>query len=186
MDSHVEIERALAGLTARTYSVQEATAAIPDASGLYAWWVVGDALPGVPTTTREASTGAALVYIGVAPNAANSKKTLRSRVVDNHLNGSIATSTVRHSLASLVVDKLSLKPTTKGTKVALPPEQNTELTAWQSMHLRLSWHATPDPWLIESAVIAALAPPLNLAGNEGHAFHGTLTAARAALKQSAR
>ena len=39
----------------------------------------------------------------------------------------------------------------------LPEEQNTELGRWQHQHLRLTWHAAPEPWLLESTVIARAA-----------------------------
>jgi hypothetical protein len=45
---------------------------------------------------------------------------------------------------------------------------------------------TPQPWLIEAGLIAALKPSLNLADNGEHPFYPTLSAARKALQQAAR
>lgn len=74
----------------------------------------------------------------------------------------------------------------RGTKVVLTPEDNDRLTAWQYIHLRLTWFATTQPWLLETSVIAALRPPLNLAANKTHSFHPTLSTARRALVRAAR
>jgi hypothetical protein len=115
-----------------------------------------------------------------------SRSTLRSRVIGNHMRGNIAASTLRRTLAALLFDVLALTPVVKGSKVQLRKEQNTELGRWQHQHLRLTWHIAPEPWLLDSAVIAKLRPPLNLAANQDHAFYSTLSDARRRLQQAAR
>lgn len=181
----VDTQNAIVSLTGATFSIDDTRVQIPKAGGLYAWWIVNTALSGVPVNKHPTEPSTDLLYVGIAPNGAASTATLRSRVVGNHLNGNIAASTLRRTLASLLIGALSLTPTKKGTKVILPRDQNSQLSTWQKTHLRMTWHATPKPWLIEAAVIAALRFPLNLADNDDHPFHATLSAARRALKQAA-
>lgn len=177
---------AIAALTGKTFSIEDARAQLPKVGGVYAWWSVGSTLPGVPPNKHPRERGIDLLYVGIAPKGPGSAATLRSRVVGNHLNGNIAASTLRRTLASLLARPLALAPIKKGTKVVLPKDQNTALTTWQQTHLRLTWYATPKPWLVEAAIIAALRPPLNLDDNTDHPFFATLSAARRALNQAAR
>jgi hypothetical protein len=180
------VDNAIDDLKGETSSLDEAKAQLPKRSGIYAWWMVGTPLSCAPVTKHPKERGLGLVYVGIAPNGAGSKSTLRSRVVGNHLNGNIAASTLRRTLASLLLADLSLVPLKKGTKVILSPEHNALLSKWQQTHLRLTWHETAKPWDIEDKVIAALQPPLNLDDNEAHPFFATLSAARRALKTGAR
>ncbi len=188
MDTIAETETklAIATLTGKTVSLEDARKRLPKAGGVYAWWIVGSAIADVPGNKHPTEPGIDLLYIGIAPNGPTSTATLRSRVVGNHLNGNIAASTLRRTLASLLVDELSLEPIKRGAKVTLSREHNARLSAWQQTHLRLTWHETARPWDIEDKVIAALGPPLNLDDNQKHQFYATLSAARRALKQSAR
>ncbi len=186
MASGVNTKAAIATLTGQTFALDVAKAQLPKAGGLYAWWIVGGALPNVPTSKHPIESNVALLYVGIAPSGDKSKATLRSRVVGTHMNGNIAASTFRRTLASLLIKALALKPTNRGTKVVLPKDHNARLSTWQKTHLRLTWFATPNPKLLEAAVIDALSPPLNLADNLAHPFHKTLSAARRALKQAAR
>jgi hypothetical protein len=126
------------------------------------------------------------LYIGIAPNGPTSKSNLRSRVIGNHMRGNIAASTFRRTLAALLLDVLGLTPVKSGGKVQLPEEQNAQLSRWQHQHLRLTWHAATEPWLLESAVIGKLSPPLNLDGNDHHPFYRTVSDARRRLQQAAR
>jgi hypothetical protein len=181
-----DVERAIAALTARPLPLDAARPLLPSAGGLYAWWIVKQALAGVPTNRHPTLTDLDLLYVGTAPSGPTSKSTLRSHVIGNHMRGNIAASTLRRTLAALLLDALALTPVVKGDKLQLPKEQNTQLGRWQDEHLRLTWHAAPKPWLLESAVIANLRPPLNLAANQDHAFYSTLSDARRRLQQAAR
>ncbi len=184
VDEHTKAT--IAALTSNTVSIDDARSQLPKVGGMYAWWVVGSALPDVPANRHLSEPSVDLLYVGIAPNGASSTATLRSRVVGNHLNGNIAASTLRRTLASLLIQSLALEPRMKGTKLVLPAEHNRRLSLWQRTHLRLTWHATPHPWLVEAHVISALRPPLNLADNDGHPFHATLSAARRAFRNAAR
>lgn len=164
-----------------------------EAPGFYAWWLVPDALPGVPPQPHPRDgTDLDLLYVGIAPNSAKSQRTVRSRVLDNHLGGNIGSSTFRYSLAALLMDAESFQPTMKktekATKYQLSREDNRRLSDWQQMSLFLTWCEQPEPWKgkLEKRVIAAMQPPLNLAENQSHPFHEVLSKARGRLRDAAR
>jgi len=79
-----------------------------------------------------------------------------------------------------------LTPERTETKYVLSSTQNRALSTWQREHLRLSWAEHARPWEIEGDVVAALSPPLNLAGNSSHPFHQKLSDARATFRDAAR
>jgi GIY-YIG catalytic domain-containing protein len=183
-----DVERAIAALTGTPLTLDVARPLLPREGGLYAWWISNRALApvGVPANPHPTLAELDLLYVGIAPSGATSRSTLRSRVIGNHMRGNIAASTLRRTLAALLLEVLKLRPVVQGDKVQLPKEQNTELGRWQHQHLRLTWHAVPKPWLLESTVIAKLRPPLNLVSNQDHAFYSTLSEARRRLQQAAR
>ncbi len=157
---------------------------LPAAPGLYAWWVTSpDALPSVPLEPR--GDGLSLLYVGIARNRPGSRATLRSRVGGNHLRGNIGASTFRLTLASLLWEQEGWTPVWRRDRPVLSPEDNRALSVWQREHLRVAWCTHDEPWAIEKTVIEQMKPPLNLAGNEAHAFRRTLTEARAALRSAA-
>jgi hypothetical protein len=106
-------------------------------------------------------------------------------VIGNHLNGNIGSSTFRFVLAALLVDTLQLRPSLRGTKVALDAIDNARLSAWQREHLLLTWSTRERPWELEQEVIAQLGPPLNSAGNPTHRFRRRVREARAELRRRA-
>jgi GIY-YIG catalytic domain-containing protein len=115
-----------------------------------------------------------------------STQTLRSRVIANHLRGNIGSSTFRFSLAALLRDELALDPEQRKTKVVLSREDNAALSEWRHAQLRMTWCEHECAWEIESSVIGALDPPLNLAGQAGREFHSALTRARADLRHASK
>ncbi len=182
----VEVKKAIAALTAKPVTLDVAKPQLPKSGGIYAWWIARKRLIGVPANNHPTDAELDLLYVGIAPSGPTSGSTLRSRVVGNHMRGNIAASTLRRTLAALLIDELALKPIKTPTKVTLPKAQNSQLSTWQQEHLRLTWHAVAQPWLFEAAVIAQLRPPLNLADNETHPFYKTLSAARRKLQDAAR
>jgi hypothetical protein len=50
MASDEETRNTIAALTGATFSIDDTRAQIPKSDGLYAWWIVGSALPGVPAS----------------------------------------------------------------------------------------------------------------------------------------
>jgi hypothetical protein len=141
---------------------------VPDEPGLYAWWAVPGALPGVPTAAHP-SLSLGLVYIGIASTS------LRQRIVRQHLAANTGSSTFRLTLASHLLVEGGLTPYRKGKKVLLPRGQLDWLLGWQVSHLYVSWVARQDPAEVEAAVIAAMEPPLT-----GTTTRATLTGSSSA------
>jgi hypothetical protein len=180
------VEAAISALTGTPVTLDVAKPLLPKSGGIYAWWLANKKLAGVPENQHPAVPELDLLYVGIAPSGSTSAATLSSRVVGNHMRGNIAASTLRRTLAALLLEQLGLTPIKTTTKVTLPREQNIELSKWQQEHLRLTWHAVAAPWTLEAAVIAAMCPPLNLADNATHPFHATLSEARRKLQAAAR
>ncbi len=158
---------------------------VPAVHGLYAWWTERGSVPGVPGNPHPRLRRLDLLYVGIAPKDASSASNLRKRVVSQHLSGNTGSSTLRLTLAALLLEPLHLSPVRTKKKVVLTREQNATLSAWQHDHLRVTWCPRSQPWLVEDEVIARMRPPLNLAGNTSHPFHGHLSAARKAFRQAA-
>jgi hypothetical protein len=156
--------------------------AAPDEAGLYAWWF--NELPNVPLEGAWEQNGFRLVYVGIASSRPESRRTLRQRL-RNHCNGPIATSTLRRSLAAVLVDVLDLHPSVgPGKKVKLPDNEEERLSDWLSTHGRVAWIADATPWTYETQLLQS-GPPLalNIRGNT-HPFARELLALRRHLSTS--
>lgn len=138
--------------------------AAPDEAGLYAWWF--DELPNVPLTGAPEQNGFRLAYVGIASSRPGSRRTLRQRL-RNHFAGSIATSTLRRSLAAILLNELDLHPRRMpGQKTRLDEGEERRLSDWLAAHGRVAWIADEAPWLLEAELLQngpALA--LNIRGN---------------------
>jgi hypothetical protein len=163
----------------------ETDGGLPAKPGFYAWWVARGSIDGSPHHPHPARPGLGLLYIGISPKRPTSGGLIRSRVVDQHLRGNTASSTLRFVLAAFLLDELNLTPRATTKKVILDREDNARLRQWQFDHLKLTWCERARPWEVEDAVIALLQPPLNCAANESHPFHPRVTAARAAFRAAA-
>lgn len=179
------VARALQAPAVAVPFVLEHRELLPAASGFYSWWSRRGAIPSVPHVPHPADDEITLLYVGISPVRASSRQTVRSRIVGNHLNGNVGSSTFRFVLAALLIDTLRLRPFLRGTKVALEASDNARLSAWQREHLLLTWCARERPWEIEAEVIALLEPPLNSSGNLTHSFYARVRAARADLRRRA-
>jgi hypothetical protein len=180
------IVQALQGPALAVPEVLESPDLLPAAPGFYGWWSLRGALPSLPHTPHPANQDVSLLYVGISPARETSRQAIRSRVIGNHLNGNVGSSTFRFVLAALLLDALDLHPYLRGTKVALSPDDNGRLSAWQREHLLLTACAREQPWEVEGAVIAQLAPPLNSAGNASHPFYPVVRAGRAEFRRRAR
>ena len=60
--------------------------------------------------------------------------------------------------------------------------QEAELSAWMEQNASVCCMETPEPWLVETALLASVNLPLNLDQNRQHAFHSTLSAIRRSAK----
>lgn len=175
-----DLEMLLGQLTQEPVRLENAQehGGLPDEPGFYAWWAVSGSIPGVPRCPHPSVPGLDLFYVGIAPSRTSSNATIHSRVIGNHIRGNTAASTFRLTLAALLLESEGYERVRTIKKVVLTAEDNRRLTEWQEQQLRLTWAQYPEPWTVEHDVIAALKPPLNLAGNASHPFHRTLTGAR--------
>lgn len=161
------------------------TGKLPDAPGLYAWWVKPNALVGLTGLADSQNGLLALLYVGTAPRNQRSQSTIRTRIVGEHLRGNTNSSTFRYSLASLLKSELRLSPIQQGRKVALPNNHNLRLTQWQIQHLWLTWAVIRSPWEYEKELIQHLQPPLNLIHNRTGRHFRDVSNARKLFRQSA-
>ncbi len=130
------------------------------AAGMYSWRV--DEL-GAADLSRGLGQPVAsgLIYAGQAgatrwPSGKRSGNTLWGRITGMHLGGAAEFSTFRRTLAAI------LRPV-----LGLTSEDDPQLSAWISTHLRVAAVPVPDADRlveIETAVLDALDPPLNLRG----------------------
>lgn len=164
--------------------VHEAPDAIPAEPGLYAWWSVPGALPGIsgplhPDGERE------LVYVGIARSGPSSAATLRSRVVGNHIGGTTGQSTLRRSLASLLYEREGWRSRFTDRPL-LVTEDEARLNKWMEEHLAVSWAVHEQPWTVEAQVISELTPPLNQSANSAHPLYGHVRQARQRWREAAQ
>lgn len=156
---------ALPHLAGPTMSIVEAKVDVPPRPGLYAvhgevavWQELG---LGEPSDARP-------LYVGKA------ERSLASRDVDTHFStGKTGSSTLRRSLAGLLADVLALEGRPRNpakperfANFGLEVSGDERLTGWMVTHLRLAVWPSPDGAIlnvVETAVLAELLPPLNVA-----------------------
>jgi hypothetical protein len=146
--------------------VTSTPSAAPEEPGVYSWWF--DQLPNVPMVGALEQNGYHLAYVGIASHRPGSRRTLRQRL-RNHCCGPIATSTLRRSLAALLIEELDLHPYSEKQKTKIPPEEEARLTDWLTLHGRVAWIPDPTPWILENNLLGS-GPPLalNIRGNTHH------------------
>ncbi|MCZ2804830.1 hypothetical protein O2W18_06955 [Modestobacter sp. VKM Ac-2983] len=162
----------------------DAVTAVPAAPGLYAWWGRFGALPGISGPRHDAAD-LQLLYVGIAPNGAASKATLRSRVVGDHIRGTTGSSTLRRSLAALLSEQQGWRSRWT-TRPVLVNADELRLSEWMAERLQLTWAEHPEPWTVETRVIAELEPPLNQSDNAAHPLHSFVRQARQKWREEAR
>lgn len=107
------------------------------------------------------------LYVGKA------ERSLNGRDVGTHFaSGKTGSSTVRRSLAALLVNELSLRAVPRNllkpdgsANFALEAESDVRLSDWMETHLALATWIKPqgvDLDMVETAVLRRLRPPLNL------------------------
>lgn len=129
--------------------------------GLYAWYVDEGGARDL-TDGLGLAVVPGLLYAGQA-GAGASGATLASRVLGNHIGGNTYASTLRLTLAAVLIDRLDLVPT-GGRRMEARGE--AALSGWMTAHLQLSIEAFPDRGAldtVETKVLAILDPPFNLA-----------------------
>lgn len=162
----------------RPQPLAEAASAVPKSPGLYAWWAAPDVLSEFPGLANPADTSLRLIYIGI------SLRPLRQRIVQEHLKRT-RRSTLRRALAALLLEAegFTTMLADRG-QVVLVPDDELRLTEWMHRDLSLTWAEAADPRPIEGALIAELAPPLNIDGSASTPQRDRLRQARKAYRAS--
>lgn len=156
----------------------------PATHGLYAWWQVAAALPGIPGTPHPTDPAVELLYVGTAPKDADSKSNLRNRL-GNHHRAAIGSSTFRFDLTALLWEREGWRPGWTDRPKLLGADL-AALAAWQRDHLSVQWVECTAPWDAERDVVHTMRPPLNRDHNSGHPAYGLVGDARDALRAAAR
>ena len=152
------------------------------ARGIYAWWLIdSQALPAVPTTAHPIEPFG-LIYIGIAPGRASSKRVLRARFGDHGKDA--GRSTLRRALASLLYQQEGWR-LQWSDRPLLTNADNDALTAWMDANLRVQWVRVPEPWVIEAEIVGRMRPPLNRTHNHAHRFYKEVGEARERFKVAA-
>lgn len=167
------------------YTAEEALEVVPNEAGLYA--VHGDLL-----AVGELAAGAAdhPLYVGKA------ERSLVGRDLRTHFaTGKTGSSTLRRTLSALLREPLELRAVPRNlarpdgsANYSLESSGDERLTEWMHARLRLSVWVRPDGVVldeVETAVLNALRPPLNLA-KMGCLGDRRVKAARAAMAEEAR
>jgi hypothetical protein len=164
--------------------VAQARTAVPAEAGLYAWWSLPGALPGI-TGRRHPDGEHELLYVGIARSGPASRATLRSRVIGNHVSGTTGQSTLRRSLASLLFEQEGWRSRFTDRPL-LVPDDELRLSEWMQQRLALTWAVHEQPWTVGTQVIAELTPPLNQSANLAHPSYALVRDARRRWRQAAR
>ena len=154
--------------------------------GLYGWWF-DSSLPEVPREGCIEHDGKHLLYIGIAPPKDRPTKKgaatpVKRRLWQNHLRGSVRSSTLRLTLAALLEHQLQFQFYRDDQKrVRMAKEHEEKLTAWIEDHAGISVVHYDEPWSLEEALVRnGPALPLNLSMS-AHPFKPTLSALRCSL-----
>jgi hypothetical protein len=163
-------------------SISETRAALDAdraAHGIYAWWLINpEALPGVPTTPHRTEP-VGLVYVGIAPGTATSK-----RFADHTREA--GRSTLRYGLASFLFEQEDWKLRWRTDRPLLAKPYDHALTAWMETNLRVQWVRRPEPLSIEPAIVREMLPPLNREHNQAHPFYEAVGKARERFREAAQ
>ena len=82
---------------------------------------------------------------------------------------------MRLTLGCLLSDELGLQLRRVGSGNRLTfCDGEKRLSDWLAENALVAWEVTPEPWLLEEALIKAVPLPLNLDQNASHAFCSTL------------
>jgi hypothetical protein len=152
------------------------------AHGIYAWWLIdSQALPELPTTAHPVEPFG-LIYVGIGPGRASSKRVLQARFSDHGKDA--GRSTLRRALASLLYQREGWRLQWTDRPL-LTEADNDALTAWMDANLRVQWVRALEPWGIEGEIVRRMHPPLNRTHNQEHPFYKELGAARKRFRAAA-
>ena len=124
---------------------------MPNTKGVYAWYVRTPFLPPPVDHHALARVGEwMLIYVGVAGRDAASRNTLRRRIINSHIKGTLP-STYRASLSALGID---------------------DTRVWLTQNARVAFLPHDEPWRVESACLEKYGHllPLNINRNTRNPF----------------
>lgn len=164
---------------------------VPSTGGVYGWYF-RDLPEIVPVAGCTRVGDSVLAYVGISPKAPPrngrpaSSQTLRSRI-RYHFMGNAEGSTLRLTLGCLLSGTLgiALRRVGGGERYRFGPGEDA-ISAWMDANASVCWLATPEPWVVEAALIAVMDLPLNLDQNRGHQFAASLSALRRSIRAKAR
>ncbi len=133
----------------------------PRTGGVYAWYFRSRPL-GVPAGSHS-FRAMDLLYVGIAPSTAQSRRTLRQRISE-HIRDDASRSTLRRSLGSAL--GFPQHPMRSSLWFAA---KEGDLSAWLRDNAMVCWVEYAEPWAVEAAVIGEIRPPLNLDHNRNGA-----------------
>ncbi|MCK0104619.1 hypothetical protein MWU63_20245 [Pseudohalocynthiibacter sp. F2068] len=138
--------------------------------GIYGWWF-DDVLLEVSRNSCKEQDGRHLLYVGISP----SRKRLNGRTspqyfqkrLGNHIQGKIGTSTLRFSLASLLVSEFGFQGFRNSrNRPKMRVEDEARLSQWLAKHGRLSFCSHEEPWRVEHELLNhGPRLPLNILGS---------------------
>jgi hypothetical protein len=166
--------------------------AVPARPGLYAWYF-DDTPPGIPVVGCHTNTHGALLYVGISPGPppANGKAPSRQNLykrIRYHFAGNAAGSTLRLTLGCHLSESLriELHRVGSGARLTFTSPGEAALSGWMARHARVAIYEHDSPWTVESTLISAARPPLNIDHNSAHPYYFSNRAMRAEHKARAR
>lgn len=188
MTIELEVDRLVYALT--DASTAEPAASFPSdrnavaLAGLYSWWADDEARLVLGASLQTDLSP--LIYAGQA-GATTAKagitrsSTLGSRILRNHLNGNVGSSTFRKTLSAALLEPLGLRLSAPGR---LDPGSNALVSDWMRSHLAVATVSSDCSTLAaaEGAVLKRLDPPLNLMGMAPTPVRARLRALRRELR----
>ncbi|MFV2017318.1 GIY-YIG nuclease family protein [Micromonospora sp. LOL_023] len=160
----------------RAQSTDHVPPVVSRGSGVYAWWADPSIFPDLPGPSNDSIPSLRMLHLGKATS-------LRGRILRNHLRRS-GSSTLRRTLAGLLVSEGYR--TTWTDRVVLIPEDESRLTAWMHVNLRLTWAEVAEPETIEAELVRRVRPPLNVRGVDPGRLQAAVVAARSSYNSSSR
>jgi hypothetical protein len=103
------------------------------------------------------------------------------------MRGNAEGSTLRLTLGCLLAEELDIELRRVGHGKRLTfCDGESRLSKWLDENAFVTWEATTEPWLLETALIRAVSLPLNLDQNRAHPFRATLSEIQYVAREAAR
>jgi len=157
---------------------------VPQDPGIYAWWFRCMPDARINASSCEVVDGLHLLYVGISPENADSASHLRKRI-RQHYRAKLSRSTLRRSLAAMLIDQLGLEPVIVAGRLTLAGAGEETLSQWMSDNAFVAWHIHPRPWDVEDGIFRLMHLPLNIKDNARNPFRVELETARAELGRRA-